>query len=307
MSWFGKLKEGLKNSAAKLTQGLSAFSLKRKLDQEALDELEELLIISDMGVGPAARFVENLKKTRFQREITDQEIREELAGFIESVLTPVMRPLEIDASRRPHIILMVGVNGSGKTTTIAKLAALWAAQGKHVRLVAGDTFRAAAVAQLAQWAQRAGVSLVQGAEGADAASVVYQGLVEARAADDDIVLIDTAGRLQNKTHLMVELDKIKRVIAKFDPSAPHHSLLILDATLGQNAHGQVKHFQESGGVNGLIMTKLDGTARGGILVSLAESFGLPVYALGVGEGMGDLKPFAAHEFAHSLVGLNEQA
>jgi len=303
MNWFSKLKNSLKDSSTKLSDGIISIIKKRKLDESVLEDLEELLITADMGVAIASQFTAHLAKTRFNQEVSDEEIKTELGRFIEAVLRPVEKPLEIIPSHKPHIILMVGVNGSGKTTTIAKLAAQWKSAGHQVRLVAGDTFRAAAVEQLEGWAQKIGVPLVKGPEKADAASLAYQAIEQARKAGDQILIIDTAGRLQNKSDLMAELEKIKRVIQKLDPQAPHHCLLTLDATLGQNAHSQVEQFQKIAGVNGLIMTKLDGTARGGVLVSLAQTFQLPIYKIGLGEKIEDLKPFSASEFARSLVGL----
>lgn len=301
--WFARLRDGLSRSTARLTDGIGGIFTKRKLDDEALEQLEELLIQADLGPATAARIAAGLAKTRFGKEVSPQEVREYLAGEIEKLVTPVALPLEIDAARKPHIILVVGVNGTGKTTTIGKLARQFAAEGKTVWLAAGDTFRAAAVSQLKIWGERTGAPVVAKDTGADAAGLAYEAVERARAAQADVLLIDTAGRLQNKTGLMEELRKVVRVIKKLDPDGPHTTLLTLDATTGQNAHSQVEIFKDMVAVNGLILTKLDGSARGGVLVALAGKFGLPVHAIGVGEGVYDLRPFDARQFARALVGL----
>ncbi len=303
MSWFKKLKTGLAKSTGKLTGGIGAIFTKRKLDQAALDELEELLIGADLGVATAAKLVARLKRERFGRDVTDQEVREALAAHIAEILTPVARPLAIEAGRKPHVVLVVGVNGSGKTTTIGKLARQYQGEGLKLRLAAGDTFRAAAIEQLRIWGERARVPVVAGEQGADAAGLAFRALEESKAAGDDLLLIDTAGRLHNKTLLMDELAKVVRVLKKQDPSAPHDTLLVLDATTGQNAVSQVATFKELVKITGLVLTKLDGSAKGGILVALAEQFALPVHMIGVGEGAEDLRDFDAKEFARGLMGL----
>lgn len=305
MSWWQRLKSGLSKSTAQLSEGITAIFTKRKLDQQALDELEELLIAADLGPQLAARLVADFSKNRFGKEVTATEVREALASQIAVILEPVARPFELAPALKPAVILMVGVNGAGKTTTIGKLALKWKREGKKVLLVAGDTFRAAAVAQLTTWAERAGVDILTGAAGADPAALAYKGFEKAKAEGFDILLIDTAGRLQNKSGLMEELAKIVRVLRKMDEAAPHATLLVLDATSGQNAHSQVKIFSEMVQVNGLIVTKLDGSARGGVLVALAQHHALPVHAIGVGEGIDDLRGFTPTEFARALMGLQE--
>lgn len=301
--WFARLKDGLSKSTSRLTEGISGIFTKRKLDDEALEELEELLIRADLGPTTAARMTAGLARTRFGKEVTPQEVREYLAGEVQKLVEPVARPLVIEPARRPHVILLVGVNGTGKTTTIGKLARQLREEGKTVWMAAGDTFRAAAVSQLKVWGERTGCPVIAKDTGADAAGLAFEALEKARAAGADVLLIDTAGRLQNKTGLMEELRKIVRVIKKLDPEAPHTTLLTLDATTGQNAHSQVEVFKEMVAINGLVLTKLDGSARGGVLVALAEKFGLPVHAIGVGEGVYDLRPFDARQFARALVGL----
>ncbi len=305
MSWWQRLKSGLSKSTSALSEGITAIFTKRKLDQQALDELEELLIAADLGPQLAARLVADFSKNRFGKEITATEVREALASQIAVILEPVAKPFELAPAFKPAVILMVGVNGAGKTTTIGKLALKWKREGKKVLLVAGDTFRAAAVAQLTTWAERAGVDILTGAAGADPAALAYKGFEKAKAEGFDILLIDTAGRLQNKSGLMEELAKIVRVLKKMDEAAPHATLLVLDATSGQNAHSQVKIFSEMVQVNGLIVTKLDGSARGGVLVALAQHHALPVHAIGVGEGIDDLRSFTPTEFARALMGLQE--
>ncbi|CAO3443433.1 signal recognition particle-docking protein FtsY [Azospirillum largimobile] len=302
--WFAKLKEGLSKSSSKLTDGITSIFTKRKLDDEALEELEELLITADLGPATAAKVTAELARTRFGKEVSPEEVKSTLAAEVSKIVTPVARPLVLDPALKPHVILVVGVNGTGKTTTIGKLARQFKAEGKSVMLAAGDTFRAAAVSQLKIWGERTGCPVVARDTGADAAGLAYDALERAKAEGVDVLLIDTAGRLQNKTGLMEELRKIVRVIKKLDETAPHTTLLTLDATTGQNAHSQVEIFRDMVNVNGLILTKLDGSARGGVLVSLAEKFKIPVHAIGVGEGVYDLRPFDADAFAKSLMGLN---
>ena len=302
--WFAKLKEGLSKSSSKLTDGITSIFTKRKLDDEALEELEELLITADLGPVTAAKVTAELARTRFGKEVSPEEVKSTLAAEVSKIVTPVAKPLVLDPALKPHVILVVGVNGTGKTTTIGKLARQFKAEGKSVMLAAGDTFRAAAVSQLKIWGERTGCPVVARDTGADAAGLAYDALERAKAEKVDVLLVDTAGRLQNKTGLMEELRKIVRVIKKLDETAPHTTLLTLDATTGQNAHSQVEIFRDMVNVNGLILTKLDGSARGGVLVSLAEKFKIPVHAIGVGEGVYDLRPFDADAFAKSLMGLN---
>ncbi|CAO3372610.1 signal recognition particle-docking protein FtsY [Azospirillum argentinense] len=304
--WFARLKDGLSKSSSKLTEGISGIFTKRKLDDEALEELEELLITADLGPTTAAKVTAELARTRFGKEVSPEEVKATLAAEVAKIVGPVAKPLEIDAALKPHVILVVGVNGTGKTTTIGKLARQFRAEGKTVMLAAGDTFRAAAVSQLKIWGERTGCPVIARDTGADAAGLAFDALEEARRQGVDILLIDTAGRLQNKAGLMEELRKIVRVIKKVDESAPHTTLLTLDATTGQNAHNQVEVFRDMVNVSGLILTKLDGSARGGVLVSLAERFKLPVHAIGIGEGVYDLRPFDADQFAKSLMGLPSQ-
>ena len=298
--WLQRLKAGLSQSSGKLTGSLTSLFTKRKLDRALLGELEEALIAADLGPATAARLTAVLAQDRFDKEVTLAEVRVLFAEEIRKLLEPVAKPLTL-APHRPHVVLVVGVNGSGKTTTIGKLARLYQGQGKKVMLVAGDTFRAAAVAQLRIWGDRAGVPVIARGEGADPAGLAFDALQEAKAQGIDLLLIDTAGRLQNKAGLMEELAKIVRVLKKLDPAAPHDCLLVLDATVGQNAHSQVDVFKQICQVTGLVVTKLDGSAKGGVLVALAERFGLPVVAIGIGEGPDDLKPFTAREFARSLL------
>jgi fused signal recognition particle receptor len=300
--FFSRLKAGLTRSAQRLTDGITSIVTKRKLDQESLDQLEELLIGADLGLGLAQQITEKLKRTRFNQEVSSEEIRSTLAESIVTALKPTEQPLTIDG-HKPFVLLVIGVNGSGKTTTIGKLAKLYADAGKKVVLAAGDTFRAAAVEQLKVWGDRAHAEVISRPAGADAAGLAFDAVVAGRNSGADIVIIDTAGRLQNKTALMGELEKIIRVLKKAEPSAPHAVLLVLDATVGQNAHSQVQVFRDMIGVTGLVMTKLDGTAKGGVLVALAERYGLPVHFIGVGESAEDLRPFVAADFARSLVGL----
>ncbi len=301
-SFFARLKQGLARSSGALSEGIASILTRRKLDAAALDELEDMLIKADLGVETAARIAGRLRDGRFDREITDEEVKAVLAAEIEAVLAPVARPLTIDATLKPHVILVVGVNGTGKTTTIGKLAAKFSREGKSVVLAAGDTFRAAAIEQLKIWGQRTGAAVVAGEQGADAAGLAFDALKEAKENGADVLIVDTAGRLQNKTELMAELEKIIRVMKKLDPAAPHSVLMTLDATTGQNAVNQVEIFERQAGVTGLVMTKLDGTARGGILIAIAAKYGLPVHFIGVGESVDDLEPFAAEDFAKALVG-----
>ncbi len=301
-SFFSRLKEGLSRSTAKITETITAVFKKRRLDDEALEELEELLISADLGTAAAARIIAGFRRTRFGKEVTDEEIKSALAEEIASILTPVALPLVLDRSLKPHVVLMVGVNGTGKTTTIGKLAQVYRDDGLRVVMAAGDTFRAAAVEQLQVWGHRTGAPVITGKPNADSAGLAFDALARAEADGADVLLIDTAGRLHNKGALMEELRKIIRVLKKKDATAPHSVLLVLDATTGQNAIQQVKVFKEMVDVTGLVVTKLDGSARGGIVVALAETFGLPVHAVGVGEKAGDLRPFDAGEFARGLVG-----
>jgi fused signal recognition particle receptor len=303
-SWFNRLRAGLSRSSTRLNEGINAIFLRRRLDDAALAELEDLLIDSDMGTGVAGEVVEALRRTRFNQEIAPEEVRAALAEEVVRLVEPVMKPLRIDAAKKPFVILVVGVNGSGKTTTIGKLAKQYCDTGRRVILAAGDTFRAAAVEQLQIWGERAGCPVLTRPTGSDAAGLAYDALEKAREDGADILLIDTAGRLQNKTDLMGELQKIVRVLKKVDPEAPHSVLLVLDATVGQNAHAQAEIFREMVGVTGIVMTKLDGTAKGGVLVSLAEKYGIPIHAIGIGEGAEDLRPFEAQGYARSLVGLD---
>ncbi len=300
-SWFAKLKAGLSRSGDKLAGGLAELFVKRKLDEAALEELEELLIAADLGPSVAARLVADFSKTRFGKEVDAREIRAALAAQIEAVLSPCAKELEIDATKKPFVVLMVGVNGAGKTTTMGKMAALYREQGLRVMLAAGDTFRAAATEQLKVWGERTGCEVVAGPEGGEAAALAYQALEKAKAKGADVLMIDTAGRLHNKSDLMQELAKIVRVLKKLDPSAPHATLLVLDATVGQNAHAQVETFREIAEVTGLVVTKLDGSAKGGVVVALADRFRVPVYFVGVGEDAADLRPFSAMDFARALI------
>ncbi len=301
MSWLGQLTQGLAKSTKKLADNITGVATGTlPLDEQRLDEIEEGLIAADLGPAVAARIRSRLADQKFAKGIDAAGIRRVVAEEVEAVLEPVALPMAVD--HRPQIVLVVGVNGSGKTTTIAKLASQWQAGGKSVMLAAGDTFRAAAIAQLTIWAERIGVPIVAGEQGGDAASLAFDAVRRAQAEAIDLLIIDTAGRLQNKAGLMDELAKMKRVIAKIDPAAPHDVLLVLDATTGQNALSQIEVFREVAGVTGLVMTKLDGSARGGILVAAAEKFGLPIHAIGVGEGMDDLQPFQAADFAAALAG-----
>jgi fused signal recognition particle receptor len=302
-SWFERLRSGLARSSSALSESVAAIFTKKKLDAETLGELEDTLIRADLGTEFAERMANALRASRYDREISEEEIRTLLAAEITTALTPVAQPLTIDPEKKPHVILVVGVNGTGKTTTIGKLAAKFAAEGRNVVLAAGDTFRAAAIEQLRIWGERTGATVIAGAQGADAAGLAFDALKAAQEKAADVLVIDTAGRLQNKDALMAELEKIIRVIRKLDPTAPHSVLLTLDATTGQNALQQVEIFGRRAGVTGLVMTKLDGTARGGILVAIADRYRLPVHFIGVGEGVDDLEPFTASDFAKALAGL----
>ena len=301
--WLSRLRSGLSKSTQRVTESITSLFTKKKLDQKTLDDLEEVLIRADLGVSVAARLVAKLGKERFGKEVTDEEVRAAFADDIAEILQPVALPLVLDTARKPHVVLVVGVNGSGKTTTVAKMANLHKREGRKVMLAAGDTFRAAAVEQLKVWGERAGVPVISRDTGADAAGLAFEALERAKAEGCDVLLIDTAGRLHNKTNLMDELAKIVRVIRKLDPEAPHSCLLVLDATTGQNAHAQVETFKALSPVDALVVTKLDGSAKGGVLVALAEKFKLPVVAIGVGEGIDDLRPFEARAFARGLMGL----
>jgi fused signal recognition particle receptor len=302
--WFSRLRAGLSKSSAALTEGINQIFTRRRLDAMSLDELEELLIASDMGLGVAEEVVATLRRTRFNQEVSPEEIRGALAAEVVRLVEPVMKPLRLDPAKKPFVILVVGVNGSGKTTTIGKLARQYKDEGRRVVLAAGDTFRAAAVEQLQIWGDRTGSPVIVRPPGADAAGLAYDALVEARAMHADVLLIDTAGRLQNKTDLMAELQKLVRSLKKLDSAAPHAVLLVLDATVGQNAHAQAEIFRQVVGVTGIVMTKLDGTAKGGVLVSLAEKYGIPIHLIGIGEGLEDLRPFDAYAYARGLVGLD---
>ena len=302
-NWLARLTSGLSRSSASIGQGIVDIVSKRRLDAAALDDLEDVLIQADLGVAAAARIREAIGRGRHDKAIEPREVRAILAAEVERILAPVARPLVVDAKKKPFVILVIGVNGSGKTTTIGKLAAKFSAEGLHVTLAAGDTFRAAAIEQLRLWATRVGARFVAREQGADAAGLAFDAINAARADGSDVLLMDTAGRLQNRTELMGELEKVIRVMKKVDPEAPHAVLLVLDATVGQNALAQVEIFGRVAGVTGLAMTKLDGTARGGILVAIAEKFALPVHFIGVGESVEDLEPFAARDFAHAIAGL----
>jgi len=301
-SWHDKLLGGFKRTSDRLLGNLTGLGTAR-LDDTTLDDIEEALIASDLGPETAARIRVRLAEGSFERNMEELGIRLVVAEEIEKVLAKVATPLEIEAFPRPQVILVIGVNGSGKTTTIAKLAHLLMEQDYGVMLAAGDTFRAAAIGQLATWAERVGVPIVSGKEGGDAAGIVYEAVKQATATGIDVLIVDTAGRLQNKRELMDELSKIRRVLGRINPESPHNILLVLDATTGQNALNQIEVFKEFAGVTGLVMTKLDGTARGGVLVAAAEKYGLPIHAIGIGEGMGDLRPFDANEVARIIAGV----
>jgi fused signal recognition particle receptor len=301
-SWWQRLSGGLKRTSASIGGAVTDLVAKRRLDQAMLDEIEEVLIRADLGVETAARIAAAVGEGRYDKSITADEVKAVVATEVEKVLTPVAKPLLI-GERKTFVALVVGVNGSGKTTTIGKLAAKFRAEGRSVMLAAGDTFRAAAIDQLNIWGGRSGASVIARAPGADAAGLAFDALTQARGEDVDVLLVDTAGRLQNKAVLMDELQKIVRVMKKVDPAVPHAVLLVLDATVGQNALSQVEVFRDLAGVTGLVMTKLDGTARGGILVAIAAKYGLPVHFIGVGEGIDDLAPFSAKDFARAIAGI----
>jgi len=301
--WLSRLKGGLSRSSSVLSKNINDLLTKRKLDDAAIEELEEILITSDLGVSTAARLSQSIASSRFGKETTSEEIKAVLASEITKILEPIAIPLEPDAKNTPHVIVVCGVNGVGKTTTIGKLARAYTAKGQKVVLAAGDTFRTAAIEQLEIWGQRTNSQVISSEIGKDAASLAYDAFEQAKKTKAGILLIDTAGRLQNKKELMAELQKIIRVIRKIDHVAPHSCLLVLDATTGQNTHSQVEAFADAINITGLIVTKLDGSSKGGVLVSLAEKFGLPVHAIGIGEQPEDLQPFKARDFANSLMGL----
>jgi fused signal recognition particle receptor len=301
-NWWQRLSGGLRRTSASIGGAVADLVAKRKLDQAMLDDIEEVLIRADLGVDSAANIAAAVGEGRYDKSITPEEVKAVVAAEVEKVLAPVAKPLVVGAEK-PFVVLVVGVNGSGKTTTIGKLAAKLRDEGRSVILAAGDTFRAAAIDQLSVWGGRSGAPVIARAPGADAAGLAFDALTEARGESIDVLLIDTAGRLQNKAVLMEELEKIVRVMKKVDPTAPHAVLLVLDATVGQNALSQVEVFRDIAGVTGLVMTKLDGTARGGILVAVAAKFGLPVHFIGVGEGIEDLAPFSAKDFARAIAGI----
>lgn len=303
LGWFGRLKAGLQKSTSKFSEGITGIFTKRKLDAETLQELEDLLITADLGPQLAARLTAEFSKNRFGKDISDTEVKQALAQQMTEILAPYAAPLVLDGAKQPQVVLIIGVNGVGKTTTIGKFARHYRTQGKKVMLAAGDTFRAAAISQLQIWGERTGCPVVTLPQGGDAAALAYTALERAKAEGMDLLLIDTAGRLHNKTDLMEELAKIIRVIKKVDTTAPHNTLLVLDATTGQNALAQAETFLKMAAITGLIVTKLDGSAKGGMLVALAEKMKLPVHAIGVGEGADDLRPFTAEEYAKALVGL----
>jgi fused signal recognition particle receptor len=304
-SWWQRLSGGLKRSSGALGTALTDLVRKRRLDAAALDDVEDALIRADLGTAIAGRIADHIGQGRFDKDISEDELKAVVADEVEKVLTPVAAELSV-AGAKPFVILVSGVNGSGKTTTIGKLAAKFSREGKTVMLGAGDTFRAAAIEQLKIWGGRVGAKVIAREQGSDAAGIAFDALTAAKTEGVDVLLIDTAGRLQNRTELMEELEKIIRVMKKVDVTAPHAVLLVLDATVGQNAISQVEVFGKIAGVTGLIMTKLDGTARGGILVAIAEKFKLPIHFIGVGEGIDDLQPFTARDFARAMVGLEKQ-
>jgi fused signal recognition particle receptor len=301
-TWLERMRSGFRKTSDRLGDNLTGLLTRSALDAATLDEIEEALIASDLGPATAARVRARLAAERFERGLDEASVRAVVADELAKILTPVAEPLEIDAFPRPQVILVVGVNGSGKTTTIAKLAHLFQEQDYSVLLAAGDTFRAAAIEQLRIWADRAGVPMIAGPEGSDSSAIVYDGVKKATAEGIDVLIVDTAGRLQNKKGLMDELAKIRRVLGRLNPAAPHDVVLVLDATTGQNALSQIEVFREVAGVTGLVMTKLDGTARGGVLVAAAEAYGLPIHAIGIGEGMDDLRPFDPAQAARAIAG-----
>jgi len=304
-NWWQRLSSGLKRTSASIGTAIASLVTKRKLDGAMLDEIEEVLIRADLGVDVAARITAAVGEGRYDKEISADEVKEVVAAEVEKVMAPVARPLDVTAAASPFVVLVVGVNGSGKTTTIGKLAARYRTESRKVMIAAGDTFRAAAIDQLKIWGERTGAPVIASTPGADAASLAFEAVTAAKAQGIDVLLIDTAGRLQNKTELMSELDKIVRVMRKVDSAAPHAVLLVLDATVGQNALTQVEAFRQTAGVTGLVMTKLDGTARGGILVAIAAKHKLPVHFIGVGEGVDDLAPFSAQDFARAIAGFED--
>jgi fused signal recognition particle receptor len=304
-SWWQRLSGGLKRTSSSISTAITDLVTKRKLDGATVEELEELLIRADLGVDVAARIAEAIAHGRYDKQVSEAEVKAILAAEVEKVLAPVAKPIEIDASKKPFVILVVGVNGSGKTTTIGKLSARFRAEGRKVMLAAGDTFRAAAIEQLKIWGGRTGAKVIAKEQGSDPASTAFEAVSTAQAEGAEILIMDTAGRLQNRAELMQELEKIVRVMKKVDATAPHAVLLVLDATVGQNALSQAQEFTRIAGVTGLVMTKLDGTARGGILVALAAKHKLPVHFIGVGEGVDDLSPFAAKDFAKAIAGIED--
>ena len=306
MSWLKKLTSGLSKTSARVTSSLSSLLGRPSIDASSIEEVEDALISADLGTAAAARLAERVRRHKFDGEVTAEALAGALADGITEILEPVATPLVPQPGNRPHVVLLVGVNGSGKTTTAGKLAQQWRQEGKSVMLAAGDTFRAAAIEQLQIWGERTGTEVIAGAQGGDAAALAYQALERARAQGTDVLIIDTAGRLQNRTELMDELAKIVRVIRKLDEAAPHDSVIVLDGTVGQNALSQVSAFQDIADVSGLIVTKLDGSAKGGVVIALAEKFQLPVHAVGVGEGADDLQPFEARDFANALAGVSSE-
>src|ERR1700751_4831603 len=304
LSWWKRLSSGLKRTSSSIGAAGAGLVTKRKLDRAMLDDIEDVLLRADLGTDVAVRIAEAVGAGRYDKAISADEVKSVVAIEVEKVLSPVARPLVIDAAQKPFVILVVGVNGSGKTTTIGKLSAKFSAEGRKVMLAAGDTFRAAAIEQLKVWGERTKSPVIAGAQGSDSAGLAFNALTAAKEQSIDWLLIDTAGRLQNKAELMKELEKVVRVIRKLEASAPHAVLLVLDATVGQNALSQVEAFHRTAGVTGLVMTKLDGTARGGILVALAEKHKLPLHFIGVGEGIDDLSPFTARDFAKAIAGID---
>jgi len=302
--FFKRITAGLSKSSSLMSEQMSSLFKKRKLDNAALNDLEDILIQADLGLEASGKVISSLSKEKFDKEVNELEIKITLGEVISEILTPLESPLKL-THKKPQILLFVGVNGSGKTTTLGKLAKKYSSQGKKVMIAAGDTFRAAAVEQLTVWSDLAGAKIISGKQGSDAAGLVYDAIDQAKEADTDILMIDTAGRLQNRTELMDELEKIVRVIKKQDASAPHHCILVLDATVGQNALMQTKAFTDHAGVTGIIMTKLDGTAKGGVLVALAEKYKLPIHAIGIGERIEDLENFSAAVFSAALSGTSE--
>ena len=309
LNWFKKLKTGLSKSASKVENAFASVTGKKTIDQEVLNDIEDQLILADLGVEVASRIANKIKQQKFElnekKEITKIDVAETLASEIEKILIPCESNIFDKFKSKPHVILLAGVNGSGKTTTAGKIAEKFRLDNKTVVLAAADTFRAAAVAQLETWADRTGAKIVSGLDGGDSAAVAYKAVEKAKIENIDIVIIDTAGRLQNKKDLMEELTKTCRVVSKLDPDAPHQKIVVLDGTVGQNAHSQLKIFNDSIGLTGMIITKLDGSAKGGVVVSLAEKFKIPIHAVGVGEGLNDLQDFKANSFSRALAGLDE--